>query len=67
MKKYKNIFLSCLVILLSLVLVGCSKTYTVNFIDYDGTILKTEEVSEAINRLGKDAAEDVINHLNANK
>lgn len=46
MKKYKNIFLSCLVILLSLVLVGCSKTYTVNFIDYDGTILKTEEVKE---------------------
>ena len=30
-------------------------------------VLKTEEVSEAINRLGKDAAEDVINHLNANK
>ena len=30
-------------------------------------VLKTEEVSEAINRLGKDAAEDVIIHLNANK
>ena len=30
-------------------------------------VLKTEEVSEAINRLGKDAAEDVINHLNTNK
>ena len=44
MKKYTNIFLSCLLILLSLVLVGCSKTYTVNFVDYDGTILKTEEV-----------------------
>ena len=26
-------------------------------------ILKTEEVSEQINRLGKDAAEDVINFL----
>ena len=30
-------------------------------------VLKTEEVSETINRLGKDAAEDVINYLNANK
>ena len=30
-------------------------------------VLKTEEVSEAINRLGKDAAEDVINYLDANK
>ena len=30
-------------------------------------VLKTEEVSERINRLGKDAAEDVINHLNTNK
>ena len=30
-------------------------------------VLKPEEVSEAINRLGKDAAEDVINYLNANK
>ena len=30
-------------------------------------VLKTEEVSEQINRLGKDAAEDVINYLNANK
>lgn len=46
MKKYKSIFISCLLIVLSLVLVGCSKVYTVNFVDYDGTILKTEEVQE---------------------
>ena len=44
MKKYTNIFLSCLLILLSLVLIGCAKTYTVTFVDYDGTVLKTEEV-----------------------
>ena len=44
MKKYSNIFLSCLLILLSLVLIGCTKTYTVTFVDYDGTVLKTEEV-----------------------
>lgn len=29
-------------------------------------VLRTEEVSEKINRLGKDAAEDVIKHLEAN-
>lgn len=44
MKKYKNIFISCLVVILTFVLVACSKVYTVNFVDYDGTILKTEEV-----------------------
>ena len=44
MKKYSNIFLSCLLILLSFVLIGCAKTYTVTFVDYDGTVLKTEEV-----------------------
>ena len=44
MKKYNNIFVSCLLILLTLVLVACSSKYTVNFIDIDGTILKTEEV-----------------------
>ncbi len=47
MKKYYNIFISCLLILLTLILVACSKKYTVNFLDYDGTILKTEEVMEA--------------------
>ena len=48
MKKYnfKNIFLSCLLLLLTLVLVACSKSYTVEFVDYDGTILKTETVKE---------------------
>lgn len=48
MKKYnfKNIFLSCLLLLLTLVLVACSKSYTVKFVDYDGTILKTETVKE---------------------
>lgn len=45
MKKYNNIFISCLIILLTLFLVACSSKYTVNFIDIDGTILKTEEVA----------------------
>lgn len=51
MKKYKAIIISSFIVILSLVLVACSKPtetpaekYTVNFISYDGTVLKTEEV-----------------------
>lgn len=44
MKKYRHIFISCLLIILCFVLSGCTAKYTVNFVDYDGTILKTEEV-----------------------
>ena len=56
MKKYKHIFLSCLIVLLTLVLVGCSKTYTVTFVDYDGTVLWTEEVQEGGTATAQDPA-----------
>ena len=46
MKKFRNIVISSLILLLSLVLIACSQTFTVNFVDYDGTILKTEKVAE---------------------
>ena len=46
MKKYKNIFVSCLLVLLSFVLFACGSKHTVKFIDIDGTILKTEEVAD---------------------
>lgn len=72
MKKYKNIFLSCLLIILSFAFIGCNNstgsnngenpgdnnggeetpggeeqsTYTVTFVDYDDTVLKTVEVEK---------------------
>lgn len=46
--KKKYLILTIFIILLSLILVGCTKpkkeTYNVTFLDYDGTILKQEEV-----------------------
>ncbi len=45
MKKYQNIFSSCFVILLTLVLFACTQKFTVKFVDMDGTVLKTEEVA----------------------
>lgn len=44
MKKYRSIFISCLLILFTLVLAACTQKFTVKFIDVDGTVLKTEEV-----------------------
>lgn len=46
MKKYKNIFLSCLLLIFSLYLFGCTKSYTVTFVDYDGTVLSEQKVEE---------------------
>ena len=44
MKKFRNIFLSCMLVILTLLLVACTKTFTVTFVNVDGTVLKTEEV-----------------------
>ena len=44
MKKYRSIFISCLLILFTLVLAACTQKFTIKFIDVDGTVLKTEEV-----------------------
>ena len=44
MKNIKKIFLSCLLILLTIWIAACTEKFTVTFIDVDGTVLKTEEV-----------------------
>lgn len=56
MKKYNKIIISSFILLLSLIFVGCTKKYTVNFISYDGTILKTEVVGEGADATAPEAS-----------
>ena len=44
MKKFRNIFLSCMLVILTLLLSACTQKFTVTFVNVDGTVLKTEEV-----------------------
>ena len=44
MKRMKKIILSCLLILITVCLYACTKSFTVTFVNADGTVLKTEIV-----------------------
>lgn len=46
MKKIKRLFLSIILVMLSVVLVACSSTYKVTFKDWDGTVIEVVEVAK---------------------